>query len=1639
MKPTNRARGAWTLACALAIAAAAGSQASAQVATCSAAAAVNQIWTATLVTGQLDYGTDTLYGFYDWGGTQFGTLDNRSVTYGNIRGFAGTTRIIKNLMQGTWFSRRSMFLGFIDDTFGLRPNLVLHVGEDAYNFSDASTGAASYDWAIGDRTQWGDGETICVALTDASPPPPAVAPDAPANLSAIAGDGQITLSWEVQWHGYSAITGHQYRVRAGDDEFGEWTDIGDSTVGAANASGFTLTGLANDTTYTFAVRAKNAIDPSEASNEASATPNNHTTPGAPRSPSVSSGDGKLTVQWAPPASDGNTPIMRYEYRLWDAGANNAWTTIPDSAPGGANHGRYAIARPNGTYTNIYLRAVNAEGASPNVHRGATTFSNAPGAPSNFRAERPYEDRVTLSWTEPTPASGVTITAYIVDRSPDGQTAWSTYTTPTRGTTSLKVEGSNIADRPYYRIRTQFRANTPVVIDGQSLRWGMSATSPIIQIPEAPVFTDPTIRISDASGNEGRDSAVSFTVKLKPVATGTVTVAYQTEDGTATAGSDYTATSGTLTFAAGDTRKTVSVPITDDEVEDSGETFTLKLSNASGATLGDTQARGTIYNEDHALAGLTLVKSADNSEVATLTDDTTVMLDSPSTGHYNVRATLLAASTADSVQFALSGAKTAQRTDTSAPYTVFDDEGEGLAAGTYTVQATAYAGAEALHTISATFKIAETNGYEGESTTLSASFPTTTATATEHTGTDDRPEVIVAFSEAVQTIAASTPSATVTGGTVSAVRRHTEAGLANAWAFVIDSDGDDDVTFTLTAGAACASAGVCTSDGTTLTAVPGTGLTISGPEQGDTETTGLTATFADMPSHHDGTTPFTFKLTFSEAPDVGYARIRDHAFTVTNGNVTSASRATPPSNLEWRVTVKPAGANDMTITLKTTTDCDASSAICTSGDAALGSVPDAVTIASGTEPEVVANSALTASFANVPAEHGGGGEANRFTFDLAFSRNPEVGYAKLRDRAFTITGGEVKRAQRKVRGSNQSWTITVEPTGWGKVSLTLPGERACTATGAICTADNVQLANSPSATIEGPAALSVADATAQENTDDTLEFAVTLDRASTLTVTVDYATSDGTASAGADYTATSGRLTFDPGDIARTVSVPVLNDAIDDGGETMTLRLSNAENARIADATATGTIENSDPLQQAWIARFGRTVASDVVEGITDRLATARSGSEARIAGVTIKRNGSTWTEAPVDDETRLDDSLESERTLTGQELLMQSAFRLQSEADAPGGTAWTAWGRFSSSAFEGETEGVALSGNVTTGLLGADIGTDDWIAGVALSAAKGDGPFALTGDKPSSRKSGTVDSALTSVHPYAQIQATDQIALWAIGGYGAGDMTIAQDGDTPIKTDIDMTMAALGARGTVLDTGAGDALDMTLRTDALWLKTTSDATADMMAAKADVTRLRLIIDASRGFEVGMDGTLTPRIEAGIRRDAGDAEEGTGLELGAGLSYQRAGITIEGNVRTLIAHDDDAYEEWGASGSVRVDPGSDGRGLSLTVTPTWGSAASEAEQLWSARDATGLVRNNEIEAERRLDAELGYGLGAANGLGVVTPYAGLTLGDRTERTLRTGLRWNASQSATVALEAAREGASAENPPTNALMLRASLRF
>ena len=114
---------------------------------------------------------------------------------------------------------------------------------------------------------------------------------------------------------------------------------------------------------------------------------------------------------------------------------------------------------------------------------------------------------------------------------------------------------------------------------------------------------------DASAHESDDSTLDFVVTLTPAVDADVRVRYATSDGTATAGSDYTARSGTLTFRPRQTSKTIRVPIIDDNVEDDGETLTLTLSNPTGgAKIVDGTATGTIRNteDDTASFGLMLV-------------------------------------------------------------------------------------------------------------------------------------------------------------------------------------------------------------------------------------------------------------------------------------------------------------------------------------------------------------------------------------------------------------------------------------------------------------------------------------------------------------------------------------------------------------------------------------------------------------------------------------------------------------------------------------------------------------------------------------------------------------------------------------------------------------------------------------------------------------------------------------------------------------------------------------------------------------------------------------------------------------------------------------------------------------------------
>ena len=147
----------------------------------------------------------------------------------------------------------------------------------------------------------------------------------------------------------------------------------------------------------------------------------------------------------------------------------------------------------------------------------------------------------------------------------------------------------------------------------------------------------------------------------------------------------------------------------------------------------------------------------------------------------------------------------------------------------------------------------------------------------------------------------------------------------------------------------------------------------------------------------------------------------------------------------------------------------------------------------------------------------------------------------------------------------------------------------------------------------PLGLSAGDARAEEPEGATLDFTVMLSRPYWQQVTVLYSTSDGTARAWRDYRGQMGYLTFAPGETEKTVSVSVIDDDLEEGAERMWLSLNFQSPAwvRLADPAGMGTIVNADPLPKAWIARFGRSVAEQVLDAMDARMR-AKGAPDARI-------------------------------------------------------------------------------------------------------------------------------------------------------------------------------------------------------------------------------------------------------------------------------------------------------------------------------------------------------------------------------------------------------------------------------------------
>ena len=743
---------------------------------------------------------------------------------------------------------------------------------------------------------------------------------------------------------------------------------------------------------------------------------------------------------------------------------------------------------------------------------------------------------------------------------------------------------------------------------------------------------------------------------------------------------------------------------------------------------------------------------------------------------------------------------------------------------------------------------------------------------------------------------------------------------------------------------------------------------------------------------------------------------------------------------------PAGGTSAAGTVSTVEDSDGDDETFT---VALGSLPAGlaagtassveVTITDGGAQQQQALEPLTAAFENVPSEHDG----TAFTFELTLSEAPGAGNLPVAA-SFKVAPGTAS-----VSGSGTRYAVTVTPkraNAWKDVTITLAGGRACNEAGAVCTADGRALTNTSTTTVGGPVRIRVENAKAREGKDESLDFAVTLNRAASHAVSVDYATEDGTAAAGADYTATSGTLTFAAGETAKTVSVPVLDDAVDEGKEVMRLLLSNPQGAflRGVHTKARGVITNDDPLQRMWLARFGRAAAGHVAEAIDGRL----SGPAA--AGVVLGGHSLTGGKAEREAiESRLAETLLKEREarfgrggeaqassvreVAMSDLLLASSFHMASAEKVDAGSRWSLWGRGARSSFEGAGGDLSLDGDVTTATVGFDYERARWLVGVALSRSAGDGKY-KAGGACDTGCAGEVESTLTGVYPYARYRVSGTFSLWGAVGHGQGEMTLTPGGSSPVEADVAMGMAAAGARGVVLPAREAGGFELALRADVLVTNTRSDAAAGLAETEAETSRVRLVLEGSRSFRFG-EGLLTPSLEIGFRNDSGDAETGGGVEAGGSVRWASGALTTEVRARGLLSHGESGYEEWGVSASVAYAPGSGGRGLTLRAGSSWGASAGGAERLWS--QAAGLSPAGAFEpGGAGFEAEAAWGLDAPRGL--LTPYTGVAVTGNAE-TWRAGARWKPGAATEVSLEASLTEQAGGGRPEGGLLLKGSKRW
>jgi hypothetical protein len=694
---------------------------------------------------------------------------------------------------------------------------------------------------------------------------------------------------------------------------------------------------------------------------------------------------------------------------------------------------------------------------------------------------------------------------------------------------------------------------------------------------------PSFSIDDvtiAEGDSGTTNAV-FTVTLSAPSGRTTGVRAQAANGAATSPGDYSATTVNLSFPAGTTSLPVAVPIVGDALDEADEGFVVNLSNVTNATIADTQGSGTIIDDD-ALPALSVADvSRTEGDAGTANLTFTVSL-APVSG----RTVTVAYATADDTALApadyqsRSGTLTFTAGQTARTFTVpvvgdtLDELDESFLVSLSSPTNATIADDQAVGGISdddappalSVDDITSTEGDAGTSTsvfTVSLSAPSGKTVTVDHSTSDGTAHDGPDYGAVAGTLTfapgdvSKTVDVEVAGDLLDEFDETFTLDLANeSNAAVADGSGlgtivDDDLTPTVSVG------DVTLAEGDLGTATASLAVTLSAPSgkpvSVDVATSDGTAV--------DGEDYVAVHTTVSFAEGESSATV-DVAVT---GDVTYEDDETFSATLSNLVNVDPGtGSATVTITnddpIPTVTIADAAD---DEGDGGSHPLVFAVDLSNPSAFPISMDVTSADDTATAPQDYGSVDD------DVAFapgSTNASVEVTVSGDVAF-----------------ERDETFAVDLAGASGATI---GDGS--AVGTIRNDD------------EAPV-IEVEDVAVLEGDDGPVlaEFTLSLAGATTLPVTVDVATTDVSAISPTDYEGVSTGVTFPAGETSRTVSVEVHGDELFEGDETFVLELSNAVDADLDSAVATGTILNDDPLPAVFAGD------ATVVEGDTDTNATVR--------------------------------------------------------------------------------------------------------------------------------------------------------------------------------------------------------------------------------------------------------------------------------------------------------------------------------------------------------------------------------------------------------------------------------------------------